>query len=55
MFKDQILDNKVYNLDKKLPSDKEYSPTGNSWNQSDIDSEYHRFDPKRYAARPEPV
>ena len=29
-----------------------YSPTGNSWNQSDVDSEYHRFDPKRYEGRP---
>ena len=50
MFVDQVNDAKVYDLDR--PKGDEYSPTPNDWNQSDIDSEFHRYDPKRYPPRP---
>ena len=26
----------------------DYSHTGNSWNQTDIDYDYHKYDPERY-------
>ena len=42
----------MYDLDRERED--AYSHTGNSWNQSDIDSEYHRFDPKRYPPRQNP-
>ena len=45
----QTVDHDVYDLTRRERS--VYSPTGNSWNQSDIDSEYHRYDPERYPAR----
>lgn len=50
-FADQAVNAQVYDLEKKKGS--EYSPTGNSWYQSDIDSEYHKFDPTRYPGRKE--
>jgi hypothetical protein len=47
MFADQQMDHAVIDLGKK---NEEYSPTGNSWNQSDLEEEYHKYDPKRYAS-----
>ena len=49
MFVPQAVDSKVHDLGRPKPD--AYSPTGNSWNQSDIDSEFHRYDPNRYPAR----
>lgn len=40
------MDFRVYDLER--PPANDYSPTGNSWNQSDLESEYHRYDPNRY-------
>ena len=52
MFADQTVDAYVYDLSR--PRQETYSPTGNSWNQSDIDSEFHNYDPKRYPPRGPP-
>ena len=50
MFVNQAVDARVYDLDR--PKSGTFSPTPNDWNQSDIDSEFHRYDPKRYPPRP---
>lgn len=47
-FYDQSLEHVVKTFDNP---DTDYSPTGNSWNQSDVDSAYHKYDPVRYDGR----
>ena len=49
MMVDQHCDH--INNNPENPIDEPYSSNGNSWSQGDVDSEYHRFDPKRYPPR----
>ena len=49
MFGEQAVNATMVDLAPE-PSDA-YSHTGNSWNQSDIDSDYHRYDPRSFPKR----
>ena len=44
-FGDQQLDHVAKTME---PAHSDYSPTGNSWNESEIASAYHRYDPSRF-------
>ena len=50
-FADQQMDHTAHTLKGPAHVEKDYSPTGNSWNESDIESLYNKYDPGRYPGR----
>ena len=53
MFGDQAVNATMADIRGPIEDEYDgYSHTGNSWNQSDIDSDYHRYDPRMYPSRP---